>query len=364
MEKIKVNLSDHPYDIFIGENIFAQLQLFMESHRLNKHIFCVIDKNVYTLFKKEIEKTFTPPQGKFTFLTIESKESQKSISSLRKIYSSLVVSNYGRDTLIIALGGGIVGDVAGFAAATFSRGVQYIQIPTTLLASVDSSVGGKTGINFGATKNVVGSFYQPKLVLIDTQFLSTLPPRERVSGIGEIIKYAFLIGEDFYEYVNDNLEKIAALDKSVLSKIIKESVNYKSSVVLQDEKEESGIRKILNLGHTFGHAIEIERSHKLKHGEAVLVGLACALYLSFKLELLDEKKLAEGLNLIRRVSSYISIKKYDQNKILNLMKRDKKSKDEIYKFVLLKEFGKVLIDVEANNEDVIWALKNGIKSFS
>lgn len=363
MEKIKVDLKDYPYEIVVGQNIFENLSEIVESKKLNKHIFCLIDKTVYTLYKKELEKVFTPQPGKFSYLTIDSKEKNKSLSTLGKIFSSLVLPNYGRDSLLIAIGGGIIGDLGGFASATYSRGIQYIQIPTTLLATVDSSVGGKTGINFGKTKNIVGAFYQPKFVLVDTEFLKTLPPRERISGVGEIVKYAFLIGDNFYSYVDKNLEKLIDLDNKVVTKVISESVKYKGAVVVQDEKEESGLRKILNLGHTFGHAIEIEQGHKLKHGECVIVGLACALYLSHKLGYLNDKKLVEGLTLIKRVSNSIKIKKYDRKKIMNLMKRDKKSKDEVYRFVLLQDFGKVLVDVEAENDDVNWAIKTGIRFF-
>jgi len=364
MKKVNVNLNSYPYNILIGKGIFSNLQEIINEYKLHKNIFCLIDKSVYSLYKKDLEKVFTPPPGKFNFLTIDAKEGNKSLSTLKKIYTSLVVSNYGRDSLLIAIGGGIIGDVGGFAAATYTRGIRYIQIPTTLLSAVDSSVGGKTGINFGSTKNIVGSFYQPNLVIIDINFLSTLPKREIISGVGEILKYAFLIKGDYFEYFEKNLDKLISLDEKVITKIITESVEYKSAVVVKDEREESGIRKILNLGHTFAHAIEVEHGHRLKHGETVIIGLACALYLSNKLNLLDETELEEGIDLIKKLSSNIRIKKMDYKKILALMKRDKKSKDEVYKFVLLNGFGKVLIDVEAENEDVLWALKQSVKLFS
>lgn len=363
MKKIDVKLSEHPYEILIGENIFPQLYELTAKYKLKKNIFAVIDKNLYTIYKKELENVFTPPPGKFTFLTTDPRESQKSLTTMRKIYSSLVVSNYGRDSLLIAVGGGIVGDVAGFAAATYARGIQYIQVPTTLLSAVDSSVGGKTGINFGNTKNIIGSFYQPKLVLIDINFLKTLPRREIISGVGEILKYAFLIKGDFFDYFEDNLSKLIELDKEVVTHIIAESVKYKASIVVEDEKEESGVRKLLNLGHTFAHAIEIERNHRLKHGEAVIVGLACALYLSKKLELMDEANFETGINLVKRFTKFIKIRKYDEKKMLTLMKRDKKSLDETYKFVLMKDFGKIVIDIEAETDDVLWSIREGIKLF-
>lgn len=364
MKKVDVKLKSNPYKILIGDNIFFGLNEFVKKYKLNKNVLAVIDKNIYTLYKKEIKAAFAQPLGKFTYLTIESKETQKTVTSLKKIYSSLVLSNYGRDTLIIAIGGGIVGDVAGFAAATYARGVQYIQIPTTLLAAVDSSVGGKTGINFGSTKNIVGAFYQPELVLIDINFLKSLPKREIISGVGEILKYAFLINGDFFQYFEKNLNKLIELDKKVLTKVITESVNYKASVVVKDEKEETGIRKLLNLGHTFAHAIEIERNHKLKHGEAVIAGLACALYLSNRLGVLKNSNLVNGLRLLKNLSGFIKINKYNEKKILDLMKRDKKSLNEKYKFVLMKDFGKILVDVDAENEDVIWAIKQGINLFN
>jgi len=363
MKKIDVKLPDHPYQILIGENIFPQLYNLAAKYKLKKNIFAVIDKNLYTIYKKELESVFTPPPGKFTFLSIDSRESQKSLTTMRKIYSSLVVSNYGRDSLLIAVGGGIVGDVGGFAAATYARGIQYIQVPTTLLATVDSSVGGKTGINFGSTKNIIGSFYQPKLVLVDINFLKTLPKREIISGVGEILKYAFLIKGDFFEYFEGNLDKLIDLDKRVVTDIIAESVKYKASVVIQDEKEESGIRKLLNLGHTFAHAIEVEGRHRLKHGEAVIVGLACALHLSNKLGLMENNSFDIGINLVKRFTKYIRMRKYDEKKMLTLMKRDKKSLNENYQFVLMKDFGKILIDVEAKTEDVLYAIREGIKLF-
>ncbi len=363
MEKINVNLPSYPYEIIIDDGILANLNEIIVERKLKKNIFAVIDKNFYTLYKKQLEDVFTPPLGKFTFLSVDSKEGNKTISTLRKIYSSLVVSNYSRDTLLVAIGGGIVGDISGFAAATYARGIQYIQVPTTLLSAVDSSVGGKTGINFGSTKNIIGSFYQPRLVLIDTSLLKTLPKPEIISGIGEIIKYAFLINDKFFNYIEENVGKLIDLDDKITTKVIAESVKYKSAVVLEDEKEESGIRKILNLGHTFAHAIEVEKNHKLRHGEAVIVGLTCSLFLSNKLELLKDGDLVRGLNLIKRVSSYLTINKYDEQKILEIMKRDKKNEDEIYKFVLLKKFGEALINVEATVDDVTFALREGINFF-
>lgn len=363
MKKIKVKLKQNPYNIYIGDNCLNQLREIIEKGKYYSNILAVIDKTVYTLYKKELEEFLSAPGGKFTFLQLESKESKKTLSSVNKIYSSLVLSNYGRDTLILAVGGGVIGDVAGFAAATYARGVQYVQVPTTLLAAVDSSVGGKTGVNFGDTKNIIGAFYQPGAVLIDTSFLNTLPPKEVISGIGEIIKYAFLTDQKFFDYVFDNFDKIVDLNDKVIKKVIAESVRFKGDVVVSDEKEESGLRKILNLGHTFGHAIEVDTKHRVKHGAAVIAGVGISLFLSNRLGILKNKDLQKGIELIKKAVPFIEIKKYSVNNMLKIMKRDKKSKDEQYRFVLIKEIGEVIVDVEADRKDISYAIKEGMKLF-
>ena len=363
MKKIKVKLQQNPYNIFVCKDCITQLREVVEKEKYHSNILAVIDKNIYTIYKKKIEQFLTPPMGKFTFLQLDASESKKSLSAVSKIYSSLVLSNYGRDTLILAIGGGIIGDVAGFAAATYARGVQYIQVPTTLLAAVDSSVGGKTGVNFGDTKNIIGAFYQPKAVLVDTSFFGTLPKSEIISGMGEVIKYAFLTDKNFFDYVSKNFDKIIELDDKVITKVISESVSYKGDVVVNDERETSGVRKILNLGHTFAHAIEVDSKHRIKHGAAVIVGIGISLFLSHKLGIMKEKELEQGIELIKKASTYIKVKNYSIDNMLKIMKRDKKSMNEQYRFVLTKEIGKILVDMEAENDDIIYAIKEGMKLF-
>ncbi len=306
MQIIKINIPQNEYNVLLGSGIFKKLLKEINQIELVKNIFVVVDSNVQKFYPNEIDKLIASHNGKINLLVIEVNEKLKSFSTMQKIYKAIIEKDYSRDTLLIAIGGGIIGDICGFVSATFSRGIQYVQVPTTLLSTVDSSVGGKTGINFGKTKNIIGSFYQPNLVLIDVNFLKTLEEDELLSGIGEVVKYAYLTDMDFHQYVKKNINKIFNKNSKVISNIISESVRFKGDVVVSDEKE-SGNRKILNLGHTFAHAFEVETKFKLKHGQAVIVGIASALFLSFKLGLINNSKLEEMLELINVFKNKIYI---------------------------------------------------------
>jgi 3-dehydroquinate synthase len=363
MRTIDISLKENAYKVFLGSKNFSQLFDYTAKQNLNKNVFAVIDKNVINLHKDKLQKAFTKFSGKFHFIVIDPNEADKSFLTLQKIFTGLLKNNYTRDTLMIAIGGGIVGDITGFAASIFARGVQYIQVPTTLLAAVDSSVGGKTGINFHDTKNIIGTFYQPKFVLIDTDFFNTLPNEEIVCGMGEIVKYAYLTDENFFSFVKNNVEKIKELDKSIIERVILSSIKFKANVVVEDEKE-SNLRKILNLGHTFAHAIEVEQKHKIKHGEAVIIGIACSLFLSNTLSLLADEKMAELLSLLIDFNKFISLTEYDKNEIYKNMFRDKKASSDVVKFVLLKDIGNIVIDVEADKKQVNYSIENGIGLFT
>jgi len=363
MEKINIDLPQNGYDVHVGKNILGQLLEIINSSNLNKNLFFVIDDNVYELHNEIIDSIISSYQGKVNTLIIKSSEKLKSFETLQNIYSALLEKNYTRDTLLVAIGGGIVGDICGFAAATFSRGIEYIQVPTTLLSAVDSSVGGKTGINFGNTKNIIGTFNQPNFVLIDINFLETLNKEEMLSGIGEVIKYAYLTNQSFYDYVKENINSIFAKDQKVLLEIIKESVRFKGDVVISDEKE-SGNRKMLNLGHTFAHAFEVESNFNLKHGKAVIVGIASALFLSFKLGIITKSKMEELLELIYLFKYEINISNLNFENLISIMKRDKKNKDGKINFVLIQDVGNILLDVKASQDDIIYSLENGIGVFN
>ncbi len=356
MNKINVFLKESSYPIYVGENTFSKIYDLISNLNLYKNILVIIDKNVYEFHNKKIFSAFKSYNIKKNFYLLNSGENIKSYRELNKIYSFLLKNNYGRDSLIIAVGGGVTGDLAGFAAATYMRGIQIIHVPTTLLAMVDSSIGGKTGINFDKKKNMIGSFYQPKFVLIDTNFLFTLPKSEITSGVGEVIKYAYLSDLNFFNFITKELENILLLDKKTLIKTIVGSDKIKAAVVSQDEKE-TGLRKILNLGHTFAHSFETELNFSIKHGEAVIAGIICALILSNKLGFLSNFGLKNFLELPLRVN--LPSKFYGLNKenLYNIMLHDKKNRNGKIKFVLLSKVGELLLDVEANKNDFFYSIR-------
>jgi 3-dehydroquinate synthase len=362
MKKISVKASSKEYPVYIGKTIFASLHSLITKHNLNKNVFVIIDSNVLVIHKKQIELFISKKFANIHTMVFESGEKNKNSKSVEKIYSALIKNNYGRDSLIIAIGGGITGDIVGFAASTFGRGVQFVQVPTTLLAAVDSSVGGKTGINFGSTKNLIGSFYQPEFVLIDTNFLLSLPEEEIVCGIGEVIKYGFLSDQKLFDLLYKEMRKLLLLNSAVTAGTIETCVRFKAGVVEADETE-SGLRKILNLGHTFAHAFEVEQNFKIKHGQAVAIGLICALYLSNGIGLFSSEKLEKYLELPLTLQSKIQLESCNVESVYKIMLRDKKSREGKMKFVLPAEPGKILIDVEATKEQVIKAIEDGVSLF-
>lgn len=362
MKTISINLPQNGYTVFVGSGIFKQLLQKIKLQHLNKNLFFVIDKNVYEIYSEQIDLAIKKYNGKVNYLILAVSEKLKSFQTMQNIYKSLLDNDYSRDTLLIAIGGGIVGDICGFVAATFSRGIQSVQVPTTLLSAVDSSVGGKTGINFGNTKNIIGAFNQPNFVLIDVDFLKTLNHEELLSGLGEVVKYAYLTNIQFYKYVKKNVNEVLNKNPKTLTQIINETVSFKGDVVVSDEKE-TGNRKMLNLGHTFAHAFEVETKFKLKHGQAVIVGIASALFLSYKIGLITKSKIDELLELILLFKDEIKIGKVNFDNAISIMQRDKKNKDGKIKFVLLQDIGSILLDVEANRDDIVYALENSLGIF-
>jgi 3-dehydroquinate synthase len=334
----------------------------LEKHKLHKNVFVVIDENVEKIYGKEIKNLVNRWKVRSSIFILKASERSKSITTLKKIYTALADNQFGRDTLLLSVGGGITGDVAGYCAATYMRGIQLVHIPTTLLSSVDSSIGGKTGVNFFNRKNLIGAFHHPKFVIVDTNFLQTLPVAELKSGAGEIIKYAFLSDKNFYKYLQQNFKKVLLLNGKVLNKVISESVLIKAAVVLQDEKE-TGLRKILNFGHTFAHAFESHSSYKIKHGEAVVGGIVAALYLSHKLKFFNDEKLKSYLKFLSIYKLPSSIRKLNNSKVLELMRLDKKRRGDRIKFILLIDIGNLVIDAEIEKKEISYAIDK-LKDFS
>ncbi|MEW6506479.1 MAG: 3-dehydroquinate synthase [Bacteroidota bacterium] len=363
MKKFEIKTSSKLYPVYYESGLFQKLNLLIAKHDLKQNTFIIIDQNVYKYHNEKIDSFISRLNVKVCLYSINPSEINKSHTQLNDIYSALIENGFGRDTLIVAIGGGITGDIAGFAASTFSRGVNIIHVPTTLLAMVDSSIGGKTGINFESTKNIIGTFYQPDFVLIDTDFLKTLPEEEFICGLGEVIKYSLLIGNGFLKEIKKSLSKSLKLDKKLLLDSIDTCIKFKSGIVEKDEKELNGLRKVLNLGHTFAHAIEVERGHTIKHGQSVIIGLTCSLYLSKKLGILNEKLFKEYLSLFLLAKEKIRLPFFYPVKIYEIMKRDKKAANNKLKFVLLKEAGNILIDVEASKHLVLDSINEGLNHF-
>jgi len=363
VKTINVKLKNHSYPVIVGKGVFNKLIGLIESRKLNQSIFIVIDKNVEKHFGNFIRSCFDNYKEKKIYYSLRAGEQSKSFDELKKIYSTLLEQKFGRDTLLISIGGGVTGDLAGFAASTFMRGIQIVHVPTTLTACVDSSIGGKTAINFDYYKNMIGSFHHPQFVLCDTNFLNSLPKIEMISGLGEIIKYAFTTSTEFYNVVEKNINLILTRDESVLEKVITDSINYKVSVVTQDEKEVS-LRKVLNFGHTFAHAFERELKNKIKHGEAVTAGIVCALYLSYKKKLLSKDLLEQYKTLPLKVKLDKSLKSVHVERIYENMFADKKNRNNQINFVLIHDIGQLVLDVHASKYEIIYALKHAINSLS
>ena len=355
MKEITVNSESNSYKVIIDSLESVEFVAFNDA-------FFVIDNNVYGLHKKKVERFIKKFNGKKVKYLFTANEKNKSFNEVNKILSELLNNSFGRDSLLVAIGGGITGDTAGFAASIYNRGIAFLNIPTTLLAASDSAIGGKTGINFNGHKNHIGSFYNPKSVVIDTEFFTTLPIDEVICGLGEISKYSYLTENTFNDDLIKNFHSLVELDQEKIVEVLEQCIGVKASVVENDEKE-GGVRKILNLGHTFGHAVESALTYKLKHGQAVVIGMAAAFYLSHALGYIPEKKLNEFLTLITRFRPYIKSIKVDYDKVMNYMAKDKKNRNSKIKFVLPMDFGLTMIDMEASVKDVKDALSKAISLF-
>ena len=359
--KLIVKTKSDSYPILIGSKIIKDLTLHLRKNSINfNKCLLIIDKNVP---KKMISKITRSLKRKeiFKFL-FNANEKNKNFNNVNKILQILLHKNFSRFDCVITIGGGITGDVGGFAASLYKRGLRFINIPTTLLAQVDSSVGGKTGINTKEGKNLLGSFYQPKMVIIDTEFLKSLPKREIACGYGEIFKHSLILNKNFFKYLNDNFSKILNLKSPYIEKAIYESCKIKKAIIEKDEKEKN-LRKILNFGHTFAHAFEatLGYSKKLNHGEAVILGIVTALKFSLNTKIISLKDFKSILGHVFNAKLPSDIKNYfskkDLNKILKFMLKDKKNVSKKINLILLKKIGLAEINNEYSNLEIKEFLK-------
>jgi 3-dehydroquinate synthase len=341
--KISVTLAERSYDILIGANAVEKLADFLGPKNYSK-IFIITDENVAKWHLSRLEQVLQNVEIPIEKIITKSGEQTKSFLFLEKICEEILAKGVDRKSLIIAFGGGVIGDLSGFVASILLRGIDFIQIPTTLLAAVDSSVGGKTAINSKSGKNLIGSFYQPKLVICDLNFLKTLSQRELRSGYAEVVKYGFIRDENFFEFLEKNYQKIFDLDEEVLTKIIYNSCQIKADIVGRDERE-SNERALLNFGHTFGHVFETETNYsdEIFHGEAVAMGIVMAAKMSQNLKMIVEKDFLRVRSHLELVGFTLDPKKIRQNwNVNNLIKhvaKDKKNEGQNLTFILLDRIG-------------------------
>ncbi len=338
---IPIELGDRSYPIIIGSELLTK-GLWPEGWLGSGMVWVISDENVAPLYLKPLQDMLlrSGHRHQLRSLVLPAGESQKSIASWQKIHHELAASGAQRDATVIALGGGVVGDLAGFAAASYMRGIRFIQLPTSLLAQVDSSVGGKTGINLPAGKNLVGAFYQPQGVLIDLDTLTTLPDRELRAGLAEVIKYGLIGDPDFIRWLEQQLPALLRLERAALSHAVQVSVRHKADVVRRDEREQ-GVRALLNLGHTFGHAVETLCGYgEVLHGEAVAMGMVCAARLSALLGDLSADDVSRVEQLITKAQLPTCLPPATSPEaLLQAMALDKKNLAGRLRLVLLESLG-------------------------
>ena len=337
MTTLHVDLGDRSYPIYIDSGLVKNASLFSQ-HIKSKRVCIVSNDIVAPLYLDKVKAQLSAYQVDEVILA--DGEAEKSLANFDKIMSHLLTNFHGRDSTLIALGGGVIGDITGFAAACYQRGIDFIQVPTTLLSQVDSSVGGKTAVNHPLGKNMIGAFYQPQSVIIDIDSLSTLPVREFNAGMAEVIKYGILGDNKFFTWLENNIELIKAADHQTLIKMIETCCQCKADIVASDEKE-SGVRALLNLGHTFGHAIEAEQGYgQWLHGEAVATGMVLAAKLSVVMNLLEASDLRRIENLIKAFDLPLAApENMDFDAFVRHMRRDKKNLAGKLRFIVPTAIG-------------------------
>jgi 3-dehydroquinate synthase len=354
---VKVDLAERSYEITVGAGSLGNSTELLKPFVSGKKIMIITDSNVEKLYLDKCSKVLAEAGANLSSASFTAGESSKHIGTLEKLYSAAVDNGLDRGSLIIALGGGIPGDVAGFAAATYMRGIKFIQVPTTLLAMVDSSVGGKTGIDLPQGKNLVGAFWQPKHVLIDPEVLKTLPEREIRCGLAEVVKYGVIIDGDFFETLEKNIDKLKALDLDFYTEVIAHCCKLKAQVVSEDERE-GGLRGILNYGHTFGHAVEaVSGFDKIAHGEGVSIGMRMAADLAVELGMFDGASRDRQNALLLAIGLPLAAPGLDPEKIFAAMFKDKKAQSGKLKLVLPEKLGKVIFRSDIEQEKILAAIK-------
>ena len=355
MKKLLMDLGERSYDIVFSKS-FNELLENLKNINCPDKILIVTDSNVHKLYLDEVRKILSDGGYDVGVCVFDAGEENKNMNTILKILEKCMEHKMDRKSMMIALGGGVVGDMAGFAASIFMRGIDFVQIPTTLLSQTDSSVGGKTGIDFLKAKNILGAFHQPRLVYINSSVLKTLPRREIISGMGEVIKHAVIRDYDFFEYLKKNMDNVRELSSDIMLEIIYKNCSIKASVVSQDEKE-MGVRADLNFGHTFGHAVESYLDFKLTHGESVALGMIAAFRVALMRGLVSKEYFDELIKILMEYGFSIKTHISDIDEVIALMHKDKKKSSKKLKFILPSGRGNVIQCDDLTDEEIISAFK-------
>ncbi len=353
MKKIVVELGDRSYPIYAGNGLLNKGNLFSENIR-SKQIMIVSNTTIAPLYLETVMQSLqglTAEGLEINSVILPDGEQYKTLDAVNDIITALLNKRHGRNSCLVALGGGVIGDITGFAAACYQRGIDFIQIPTTVLAQVDSSVGGKTGVNHAAGKNMIGAFHQPRAVIADIAVLDTLNDREISAGLAEVVKYGLIRDEKFFVWLEENIEQLLNREPEALTYIIEQSCRNKAEVVAEDERE-SGIRAILNLGHTFGHAIETGLGYgEWLHGEAIALGMLMAADLSHRLGWITEEVIERIKQILIKLNLPVALPDdLDPGKMRELMSVDKKAKDGVLFLILLKGIGEAVVTDEFDED--------------
>ncbi len=356
-QRMNITLNKKPcYDIVFSRGWNDLKEEIGEMELGGRKICIVTDSNVDPLYGQAVEDILSGIVSKVFRYVFPAGEENKNLDTVKQVYEFLIKNKFDRKDVLIALGGGVVGDLTGFVAATYLRGIDFIQIPTTLLAQADSSIGGKTGVDFDGYKNMVGAFKMPRLVYMNFEVLKSLDDRQFFAGFAEIMKHGLIKDAPFYEWLIENMYEICERDLDVLEEMLTRSCTVKKLVVEKDPTEQ-GDRALLNLGHTVGHAIEKAKNFELYHGECVALGIVAAAFISWKKELLSMEEYYEIRDMFVPFYLPISVEGIEPDEILKLTKSDKKMNGSSIRFVLLKKIGKAVIDSTVTDEEILAAVK-------
>ncbi len=358
---INVKYENKPcYDIVIEKNFDRLAHEFKKLEVVDRKLCIITDSNVGPLYAKQVKEELEKTGNNVFIYTFKAGEESKNLDTVQDVFEFLITNKFDRKDMLVALGGGVVGDLTGFAAATHLRGIQFIQVPTSLLAQVDSSIGGKTGVDFRAYKNMVGAFHQPKLVYMNLNTLNTLDDRLFNSGFGEIIKHGFIKDKAYYNWLKENVTDIKKREYSALEEMVATSCNIKREVVEKDPTEK-GDRALLNFGHTLGHAIEKLMNFKLYHGECVVLGMIAALKISVERGNISDDQYDDAINMFKEYDFPLSVSGIKTDDVISVSKNDKKMDKGKIKFILLRKIGDAYIDSTVSDDEMKAALKDIVR---